>query len=208
MNGHSGNGSHTEGWYLVQTRSMSEYTAAAAMERHGYELYFPRIRTPRPRRGHDDAPLFPGYLFVKANVNGSGLPPIGRVAGLIGWVQFDGVATSISDEVILELDRRLDAINHSGGYWTRFRPGDQVRVSSGRMEALAEVLEEPKSPESGVRVLLDFMGRLVPARVPWRDLRSIGDGEAVQYLGRPPRRTRGRGRWVNGFGPRATNGAS
>lgn len=204
----NGNGLHTGNWYLVQTRSMSEYTAAAAMEKHGYELYFPRMRTPKPRRGHDDTPLFPGYLFVKSDKTSSRLPSIQTISGLIGWVQFDGIAPSIPDKVISELDKRLNLINQTGGYWTRFRRGEQVRVSSGMMDTLAEILEEPKSPESTAQVLLNFMGRLVPTRVPWQDLRSIGDGEAISYLARPPRRTRGRKRWIHGFGPSAVTDTS
>ena len=197
----------TQAWYLIRTKPLSEYLAATALERNGYELCFPRVQTPRPRTGHVDAPLFPGYLFVRQDRNGSGLPAINRMAGLIGWVKFDDVVPRVPDEVITELERRLEAINEGGGHWTRYQPGERVRVVSGKMESLAEVLEEPSSPESRVNVLLDFMGRLIPARVPWQDLQRIEDDSVYDRGGRPPRRTRGRGRWVRGFGPRAAAGA-
>jgi transcription antitermination factor NusG len=128
--------------------------------------------------------------------------------GLVGWVQFDGAVPTVPDEVISELESRLHRINNSGGYWTRFRPGDRVQVASGMLEGLAEVVEESKSPEARVRVMLNFMGRLVPARVPWSDLRPIRDDLAPVYEARPPRRTRGKGRWVRGFGPRGVADAS
>ena len=193
----------TPGWYLARTKPLSEYIAASALERNGYEQYFPRVQTHRPRKGYDDAPLFPGYMFVRHNQNGSGPPSIRNIAGLIGWVQFDGVVPRVPDPVIAELDRRLQKINEDGGHWRRFRPGEKVRVVSGWMESLAEVLEEPKSTESQVWVLMNFMGQLVPARVPWEDLQPIKDDSATQAASRPPRRTRGKGRWVRGFGPRA-----
>ncbi len=196
----------TQGWYLVRTRPLSEYMAAAAMERSGHKLYFPRVKTPRPRRGHGDAPLFPGYLFVRQDRDKSGLPAVNRIAGLVGWVQFDGVVPRVPDDVIVEMARRVERINKEGGYWTRFRPGEKVQVVAGSMESLAEVLEEPKSPQSRVRVLLNFMGRLVPARVPWQDLRPIEEEPTGQDEGRPPRRTRGKGRWIRGFGPRTAAG--
>jgi transcriptional antiterminator RfaH len=188
---------------LARTKPMSEYVAATALERNGYELYFPRVKTPRPRYGHTDAPLFPGYLFVHQVHNGSGLPAIQRMAGMLGWVKFDDEVPKVPDEVISELEQRLEAINSGGGLWARYRRGEQVRVAMGAMEGLAEVLEEPRSPQSRVRILLSFMGRMVPARVHWSDLRPTNQGSGTDYGGRPPRRTRGRGRWIRGFGPRA-----
>ena len=193
-------------WGLVRTKPLSEYVAATSLERNGYELYFPRVQTHRPRSGYSDAPLFPGYLFVRQAQEGSDLPPFYRIAGLIGWVRFDGVVPGVADEVIAELDQRLQEINRNGGYLTRLRMGDTARVASGPLQALAQVLEEPRSPQSQVRVLLRFMGRLVPARVAWQDLRPIGDEDISDNEGRPARRTRGKGRWVRGFGPRAVAG--
>ena len=192
----------TGAWYLVRTRPLSEYRAATALERNGYESYLPRVQTPRPRIGHDDIPLFPGYLFVRQGRDGAGLPAIQQLAGIIGWVQFGGVVPTVPDEVIGRLDRRLRAIDMGGGFWNRYRPGQQVRVLLGSMESLAEVLEEAKTPQSRVRVLMRFMGQLVQARVPWQDLKPIDDRATVGNFGRAPRRTRGKGRWVNGFGPR------
>ena len=187
---------------------MSEYIAASALERYGYTLYLPTVKTPRPRQGHEDSPMFPGYLFVRHEQEGLALPPVNRIAGFIGWVQFDDVVPSVPDEVIRDLDRRLEQINQEGGHWTRFKPGDQVRVVAGPMDGLAQVLEEPKSPESRVRVLLSFMGGLVRARVPWQDLQPVDNEWTTRYRrGRPPRRTRGRGRWIRGFGPSDSAGA-
>ena len=194
------------GWHLARTRPLCEYLAASALERGGYEIYFPCVLTPRPRSGHGDAPLFPGYLFVRSGQNGDGLPPIQHIVGLAGWVQFDDTLPLVSHGVISDLDRRLKKLNKEGGYWRRYQPGEEVRVMWGLVESLAEVLEEPKSPDSGVHVLLKFMGRLVPARVAWQDLRPIADVSISAPEERRPRRTRGRGRWVRGFGPRAIAG--
>ena len=196
------------GWYLARTKPMSEYLALAALERNGYKSYLPRVQTPRPRAGHEDIPLFPGYLFIRQGRNGSGLPAINRMAGIVGWVQFDGEIPEVPGDVIAKLDRRLKAINRHGGHWTRYKPGQKVRVSSGWMEGLAEVLEETKTPQSRVRVLMNFMGQLVQAHVPWQDLRPVDDDAMLVQQERAPRRTRGNGRWIRGFGPRAIAGIS
>lgn len=195
-------------WYLVRTRALCEYKAAAGLERNGYDLFFPRVNTPKPRRGHEDTPLFPGYLFVRVDHTRSSLPPVDNISGLVGWVKFDGIAPPVPDTVISELSRTVDVVNRNGGYWRRFQQGEMVRVTSGWMSSLARILEEPESPNSRVRVLLDFMGRLVWARVPWKDLEAVDNGGPGGHgLGKPPRRTRGKGRWIRGHGPRALEDA-
>ena len=194
------------GWYLARTKPMSEYVAAAALEKNGYRHFFPKVQTRRPRVGHDDAPFFPGYIFVHCNEEAGELVPIRLIAGLVGWVHFDDVVPRVPDEVIVELGRRLEEINRNGGRWRQYAPGETVRVISGSVEGFAKVLEEPKSPQARVRVLLSFMDQFVPASVPWQDLQPEREGPF--HGGRPPRRTRGRGRWVNGFGPRAAASAS
>ena len=189
-------------WYLIRTKPRSEYRAAAALSREGSETFFPRVRRPRPQGGYSEGPLFPGYLFIRYDWSRGQGASVGQLPGIFGWVRFDGVLIPVPDEVISTLACRLEAIDEEGGLWTRFQPGDRVRVSSGNLEGLARVLEEPKSPHSRVRILLEFMGGLVPTKVPVHTLQPLGQSAPANNYCRP-RRTRGGGRWVRGFGPQA-----
>lgn len=186
------------GWYLARTKPMSEYVAAHSLARRGYRLFLPLVRTPRPRPGRDNAPLFPGYIFVHRDIEET-LPPIGQMAGFIGWVEFDGSLPSLSHKAVEQLRERVRDIDDVGGHWERYKPGQQVRLVSGEIESLAEILEEPKSPNFPVQVLMSFMGRRVPARVPWKQIQPLNMAADNLPLSR---RTRGRGRWIKGFGPR------
>ena len=80
-----------------------------------------------------------------------------------------------------------------------------VRIVSKTMESVAQVVDQPKSSQGRVKVFLEFMGRLVPAQVPWEQLQPI-DNDPLETL-QTPRRTRGGGRWVKGSGPRTAVGA-
>ena len=188
-------------WYVLRTMPRCERGAVGALEREGFEVHFPRVQTPRPQGGYNNAPLFPGYLFIRLDWDDPDSPSVRRLPGVLGWVRFDGVVPHVPDAVISDLALRVQSMDQGGGLWTRFRPGDRVLVVSGNMESLAEVIEEPNSPESRVRVLLDFMSRQVPAQVPWRNLRRVPEGSYSSEV-RRGRRTRGGGRWVRGFGPR------
>ena len=190
-------------WYLARTRPRGEHTAAAALQRAGFELLFPCVQTLRTRRGHDKEPLFPGYIFVRYDVASQGWPSLYNVARMAGWVRFGGVAHPVLDDVVDQIAQRTEAVDRSGGLRRLSRPGERVRVALGPVESVGEVLEEPKSPRARVQLLLEFLGRLVEAQVPWRQVSPVGaQGPIKNWNGPSPRRTRGRGRWIQGYGPR------
>ena len=188
-----------ERWYIVRTRPRAEYLAAEELGRDGFEIFFPRVKSPHSPISHGDTPLFPGYLFLRCDPEAGGWPSFRLAHGVLGWLNFGGVIPAIPNEVVAELTRRVEAINKAKGLWQRFHPGEKVRVVSGKLESFAEIVEEAKSPQARAVVLLQFMGRLVKAQVPWESLRPV-DGQPQEY-DRAPRRTRGRRRWIGGFGP-------
>ena len=192
----------TKHWYVVRTKPNSDSLAAFAMELEGFELFSPRVDVPAEENRYKQAPLFPGYLFLRCDIRAHALPVVSRFPGVLGWVRFDGNVPHLPDAVITELQDRVATIHTTGGLWNRFGVGEVVGVSHGKFEGLATVLNGPTSPDARVRVLLDFMGRRVTATVPWRSLSSKPDISEEPPSSR--RRTRGRGRWIKGFGPRTS----
>ena len=189
-------------WYAARTTPLAEYAAGDHLRAVGVDVFLPCGKARPQRPGHGDAPLFPGYLFVHDDLQTQGFSPLCHVPQLAGLVAFDGEVPPVPDEVIGELVERTDAINGNGGLWTRFRVGEKVNVAVGPAEGLAEVIEEAKSPQGRVRVLLEFLGRLVEVQVPWKDVQPAAGSGNVSWNRRLPRRTRGRGRWIRGHGPR------
>ena len=191
-------------WYAARTKPLAEYAARERLETAGLDVLLPCAQGRAPRRGHQDTPLFPGYLFLRYDLEQQGWDQLRRVPQLMGLVAFEGVVPSVPDEVMYELAQRIEAMNGNNGLWNRFHPGQRVRVTLGPTESLAEVVEEAQSPHARVRVLVEFLGRLVEARVPWRHVQATGaDGFVRNWNRRTPRRTRGRGRWIRGYGPNA-----
>lgn len=187
-------------WYAVRTKPQSEYLAGNVLGGQGFEVFLPLVGSPTPRAGRQDTPLFPGYLFLRYDVDRQDWPSLTQLPGILGWVRFNGFVPAVPDEVVELVAERVQAINCTGGLWTRFRRGQRVHVLSGKMEGLAEVVEEPRSPEDRVRVLLEFMGRQVPAQVPWLNLRPIERTALALRLRTDQRRTRGRGRRIREAG--------
>jgi transcriptional antiterminator RfaH len=191
-------------WYVARTKPLAEYAARDGLLDAGLDVFLPCVQTPRPRNGHQDVPLFPGYLFVRCNLETLSWRRFRWIPHFVGLVRFGDVATWVPDEVITELVERVESINNDGGVRTRLRPGDVISVVLGRGESFAEVVELPRSPQGRVRVLLEFMQRQVYADIPWRYVQAAGVEESRRNSSpEPPRRTRGRSRWIRGHGPKA-----
>jgi transcriptional antiterminator RfaH len=192
-------------WYVARTEPRAEFLAADELTGDGIEVFFPRVRDTRPRLGHSEIPLFQGYLFIRCDPQINGWPSFRRSHRIAGWVTFGGEVPSLPDEVVASLSERWEMIKQQGGHLKRFLPGDKIRIEAGAFQGLAEVVEEAKSPQGRAKVLLQFMGRLVEAHIPWENLKPAEDQPDEPI--RPPRRTRGRGRWIQGFGSRGLSEA-
>ena len=188
-------------WYVVRTKSRSEFLAARELIRDDLEVFAPLVSTSRAHNGPIPAPLFPGYIFIRLDSESGGRPSFRFGQYAFGLVNFNGEFPWLSDEVIAELKQRCDSINQEGGIWRRYQSGEMVRIVSSSIQSLAQVVEDGKTPQSRVKILLQFLDRLVPAEVSREDLQPVEEKSESKI--HAPRRTRGGGRWLHGFGPRA-----
>ena len=189
-------------WYVARTRPRVEALAASELFHDGIETFLPSVISPLPRGESSEGPLFPGYLFVRCDPETDGWPTVRKSGSVFGWVNFGGVVPALPDEDVSCLKRHVDDMNREGGLWKRYRIGEKVNVVSQTVSGFAEVLEESKSPQSRVKVMLEFLGRMVTAQVPRENIRPLENiDERRETHKQPPRRTRGRGRWISGFGP-------
>jgi len=189
-----------ENWYVIRTKPRSEALAGAEMERSGYEVLLPLVEESNPLRGRTVAPLFPGYLFLRCSDGLTEFPSLSLRSHVLGWVNFGGAIPTVPDEIIDALKEQLDVIGQEGGLWKQYQAGEMVEVVSGNVQSMARVVETPKSPQAKVKVLMEFMGRLVSAQVPWETLQQSNPAEVLSP--RRGRRTRGGGRWLNRAGPK------
>jgi transcriptional antiterminator RfaH len=185
-------------WYVIRVHPRAEYLAAEELIRDGYEIFFPCVEVEYARVGHSDTPLFPGYMFIRFDLGRDGWPAFRTAHRVAGWVKFQGEVPTVPKEFVDALALRLDEKSGGQGLWRRFQAGDMVKVVAGALEGLGEVVEEAKTPKGRAKVMLEFMGRMVEAKVPWDSLQF---SEMTWEKRRLPRRTRGMGRWTSDFRP-------
>jgi len=151
-------------WWVVQAESRTEHAVCALLARERYECYYPRIK----HRGRI-APLFPGYMFVRAT--GQWYPV--RWTNHVIRVLFAGdKPAQLHDKIIDEIRKR-----EIGGFIKlptppQLRKGQHVRVIRGSFEGLLAVHQGMGSRER-VWVLLNLMGQQVPVELPSRDLEPL-----------------------------------
>ena len=191
-------------WYVARTEPRAEALAACELGREGYETFLPRVRNPQSGIGNSHSILFPGYLFLRFDPELGGWPFFRQSHRILGWLRFGGEVPCLPDNVVAEIKERIEQINLDGGLRQRFQPGDEVRLTSESLHCLAQVVED-KKPDTRVKVLLRFMGRLVSTQVPREDLQLIGNEPWEKQ--RFPRRTRGKGRRVRPLGALSASSA-
>lgn len=198
----------TRRWYVISTEPGVEHLAAQELSRDNFEVFAPRIQNTKNRVGQEDSAFFPGYLFLQLDhgeADGGSWPTFRSAHRVRGFVRFGSYVPSLSDEAIRAVSDRVKMINGEDGLWQRFRTGETVQVVSGALEGIGLIVEEAKSPQARAKVLLEFMGRMVQADVPWRNIRPTESelARSVSLGARgAPRRTRGKGRWIQGYGTR------
>ena len=139
-------------WYLIYTKPNAEYQVDHHLAEQGLDTYLPTVRSARPRRGHTTEPLFPGYLFVRADWTSTPLSLVRWTPGVRRVVSFGGRPAVVPDRVIAYIRQRIAALNAGGGFGPgHLRPGDAVRIVEGPLaglEAVFDGIERQHRPEN------------------------------------------------------------
>ncbi len=170
-------------WYCVQTKPRAELRAREHLERQDFECFLPRIQRHAPRtpvRGSRTLiePLFPRYLFLRADSAAQSLAPIRSTCGVLGLVRFANQPALVPDDIVARL--REDA-GPDGVIVPRvvaWRPGDAVQVLSGPLEGLRGVYAQPSGEHRAV-VLLKLLGGEQRVLLPADALQAAGAAHAA-----------------------------
>jgi transcription antitermination factor NusG len=114
-------------------------------------------------------------------------------------VKYDNAVPCLPNADIEAIKGLLETIKKQGSAVQTFSTGEHVQVVSGPLQGFGEVIDGGKSPQARAKILLQFMGRMLHVQVPWKNLLPVEEHQFEDQ--RRFRRTRGKGRWVNGSKP-------
>jgi len=155
-------------WYAVRTKAKQEKTAEHHLSNQNFDIFLPLLRV-TVKRGvtwnKRIEPLFPGYLFVKLDVDVQSTASIRSTRGVVGLVKQGDcllpVPSGVMDEIIALQEVGKDAIE----IIQKFKAGEEVTITHGPMAGL-DAIYKAKSSEERVIVLLNILGGETRVAVP------------------------------------------
>lgn len=155
-------------WYAVYTQPGKELWARSNLWSYGFEVYLPRhLKWRRHARRSERVPrpLFPSYLFVRAELEAGVRRRVDTAPGVSHMVRFGDEPVPVANEIIAELRSRegddgFIRLNDAAS----FKQGERLRIRKGALCDQVGLFERA-SDDKRVFLLLDLLGRQVRVRV-------------------------------------------
>lgn len=146
-------------WYVVRTKPHKEAIVWQQLQTRGIETFYPRIQVqPVNPRSRTVRPYFPGYLFVRADLDQVGLSTFQWLPEAVGLVSFGGEPAPVPDAVITALRRHVKEVIAAGGeLFYGLEPGDPVEIRDGPFAGYEGIFDARLSGTDRVRVLLKML---------------------------------------------------
>ncbi|MGD8752010.1 MAG: transcription termination/antitermination NusG family protein [Anaerolineales bacterium] len=156
-------------WYALRSKPRKEPIVWRKVLSKGMECFYPRIRVhPVNPRSRKVKPYFPGYLFIRVDLENVGISTFKWMPHTLGLVTFGGEAAYIPDSLIQALKRQVVSINEAGGeIFDGLKRGDKVKIIEGPFSGYEAIFDHRLSGKERVRVLLKFLNsdRRVPVEL-------------------------------------------
>ncbi|UCD88967.1 MAG: UpxY family transcription antiterminator [Desulfobacterales bacterium] len=120
-------------WYVLHTKSRFENVVNEGLIKKSMEVFLPKIQVRSKRRDRKimiHVPLFPGYLFVRSNLNPNEHIEIVKTIGAVRLVGNTDGPIPVPTETIESLKIMVQG-GHPVETGTRFKKGDRVVVVCG-----------------------------------------------------------------------------
>jgi transcription antitermination factor NusG len=185
-------------WYAVHTKVNHEKKVSRILSQRNIETYVPEMQF-GSRDQVKIRPFFPGYLFMRLDLDTANPAHWQWTPGLRRIVAYGRKPIPVPEEVILLIKHKLDEMASKKGRRSfDFEPGDIVRIKEGPFEDMLAIFDKETSPDGRVQVLLTALNRSVRLSIAGKDLEKTSkEGKKENgTTGKRPRRTRGRGRHI------------
>ncbi len=163
-------------WYALRTKPRKEDIVWQQLRTQEIEHYYPRVRVhPVNPRSRKVKPYFPGYLFIRVDLEDRGISAFQWMPHSLGLVSFGGEPARIPDNVLHEMRQRVQEIAEAGGeLFDGLKPGDTVRVHEGPFAGYEAIFDSRLDGRERVRVLLQFINnqREVPVELDVSQIRQ------------------------------------
>lgn len=161
-------------WYAVYTRSRHEKVVHYALGGRGIQSFLPLrnvLSQWKDRRKCVQKPLFPGYLFVRAEQ--AQLHLVTLIKGVAYVLSSDTKPVPVPDEQV-EAVRRLVEGPYPVVPWPLLKRGKRVRITIGPLAGIETyIIDRRGSEKCRIVVTIDLLGRSVAVEIDPRCVEPI-----------------------------------
>jgi len=161
-------------WYVLHTKSRFENVVNDGLLKKSLEAFNPKIKVRskrRDRRVMINVPLFPGYVFVKTDLNHSEYIEILKTVGVVRFVGNTGGPVPVMDDEIGSL-RIMTETGEEIVTGTRFKKGDRIVVVSGPFAGVTGYFVQYRG-QGRVVVNIEALGQFAAVNVDEGDLEPV-----------------------------------
>ena len=153
----------TKYWYALHSHPNKEELLWQQLLSREVESFYPRIpANPVNPRARKIKPYFPGYLFVNADLEVSGISAFQWMPYATGLVMFGGEPAVVPEALIYTVRQRVEEITRAGGEVLEMvRPGERVVIQDGPFAGYDAIFDVRLPGKERVRVLLQMLTRRV-----------------------------------------------
>jgi transcription elongation factor/antiterminator RfaH len=161
-------------WYVLHTRSRFESVVNEALEKKAKEVFLPKIlvkSTRRDRKAMIRVPLFPGYVFVKTDLDPREHLDILKTVGAVRLIGSQEGPVSVPDATIESLKIMVMA-DQTVTTGQKYRKGDRVVVVRGPFTGVTGIFIRYKGNDRVV-VNIDALGQSAGVEVDEDDVEVV-----------------------------------
>lgn len=158
----------TTRWYALRSKPRKEDVLWRQIKAQDYEIFYPRIRVqPVNPRSKKVRPYFPGYMFIRVDLEEVGKSTFNWMPHAIGLVSFGGEPAWVPDNLVHAVRKRVDEINEAGGeLFEGLQEGDEIRIKEGPFSGYEAIFDARIPGSERVRVLIQMLSdRQVPVEL-------------------------------------------
>jgi transcription elongation factor/antiterminator RfaH len=163
-------------WYVLHTRSRFENVVNDNLMKKSFEVFLPKVLVRSKRRDRKKmirVPLFPGYVFVKTNLEPREHLEIVKTVGAVRLIGSNAGPVAVPDETVdsLQIMVKSDDQICTGGM---FKKGDRVVVVYGPFAGVVGAFVR-YGGKGRVVVNIEVLGQYAAVNVGEDDVEKVPD---------------------------------
>lgn len=163
-------------WYALHTKSRFENVVNERLEKKALDVFLPKITVKSRRRDRHKmirVPLFPGYIFVRTDLNPYEHVEILKTTGAVRLIGSTHGPVPIADTTIDSL-KIMVSTGEEVVTGTRFKKGDRVIVVGGPFAGVTGIFSSYRG-DNRVIVNIEALGQFAAVNVDLGDVEKLPD---------------------------------